>query len=135
MPIDQYALLSSAVIQKKDKKVLLLKRSNKNKTYKGYWQLPEGKIRPDEKPSVALARELQEEIGCKISNIALKYILPIQVRVQGINFLLIKAVFTAKRSSKLRISADHSRYGWFTPKKALQSLRLVPGTKEILQRI
>lgn len=41
---------------------LLITRRPKNTVYGGYWELPGGKIEPDESPEAAICRELKEEL-------------------------------------------------------------------------
>jgi 8-oxo-dGTP diphosphatase len=45
--------------------ILLVERP-KGKPYAGYWELPGGKIEPNETPQAALVRELKEEIGIMV---------------------------------------------------------------------
>lgn len=42
-------------------------RRNANKSLGGYWEFPGGKIEKGEKPKFALERELNEELGMKVS--------------------------------------------------------------------
>jgi len=39
-----FIVLVTGVLRNKKGEVLLIKRSDRNKTFKGFWQLPEGKI-------------------------------------------------------------------------------------------
>lgn len=48
-----------------DGKILLGKRSAPRK-HAGFWELPGGKIDPNETPSAALSREIMEELGVTI---------------------------------------------------------------------
>lgn len=135
MKVDQIALLASGVIQDKKGRILFLKRSKTNKTFGGYWQLPEGKMEPNESPTRALGRELKEELSGSIHNIQLRWVLPIPAKFKGATFLLIKVVFTASHEGKIQLSADHIAYRRVSKEKAISSFKLVPGTKEILQQI
>ena len=135
MLIDQIILFVSAVIRNKNDKILFLKRSRKNKHYKYYWQLPEGNIKANESPSEAITRELKEEINYGVKNLDLRHILPIKIKKKGINFLLIKSVFVIKDQPQIRLSSDHLEYGWFSKEEAKKKLRLVPATKETLQKL
>jgi 8-oxo-dGTP diphosphatase len=52
----------AAVIERGDRRLLIGQR-RKNDTSPLKWEFPGGKVRDDESPEVALARELQEELG------------------------------------------------------------------------
>src|SRR5258708_24446 len=52
----------AAVIERSDRR-LLIGQSRKNDTSPLKWEFPGGKVRDGESPEVALARELQEELG------------------------------------------------------------------------
>ncbi len=45
---------------------ILLAQRPSGKTYEGYWEFPGGKLELDESVEVALARELQEELGITV---------------------------------------------------------------------
>jgi 8-oxo-dGTP diphosphatase len=52
----------AAVIERGDRRMLIGQR-RKNDTSPLKWEFPGGKVRDEESPKVALARELQEELG------------------------------------------------------------------------
>ncbi len=49
-------------------RILLVQRAKTQRTGGGMWQLPGGKIAPRERPSDAARREIQEEIGIRLSD-------------------------------------------------------------------
>jgi 8-oxo-dGTP diphosphatase len=57
----------AAVLQKGDGTFLLAQRPP-GKVYAGYWEFPGGKVEPGESPSIALARELHEELGIDVAS-------------------------------------------------------------------
>ncbi len=58
-------LIVTAAVIIKDEKALITRRP-KNKPQGGLWEFPGGKLEPGESPSVALQRELTEELDIKI---------------------------------------------------------------------
>jgi 8-oxo-dGTP diphosphatase len=52
----------AAVIERRDRRLLIGQR-RRNETSPLKWEFPGGKVRDGESPQVALARELQEELG------------------------------------------------------------------------
>ncbi len=55
----------AAVIERSDRRLLIGQR-RKNDTSPLKWEFPGGKVRDGESPEVALARELQEELGAAL---------------------------------------------------------------------
>ena len=135
MTADQFILFSTAIIKNNRGEVLLLKRSNKNTHYKNYWQLPEGKIEKGESPECAILRELQEELSFSPIGLKLRWIIPISIKVSGVNLIAIRVVFTTRGISIVKLSRDHSKYKWCIPLGAIKNLKLVPGTKETLRNL
>jgi 8-oxo-dGTP diphosphatase len=56
----------AAVIERGDRRLLIGQR-RKSDTSPLKWEFPGGKVRDDESPEVALARELQEELGVTLA--------------------------------------------------------------------
>jgi 8-oxo-dGTP diphosphatase len=55
----------AAVIERSDRRILIGQR-RRTDTSPLKWEFPGGKVRPDEAPEQALARELNEELGAKM---------------------------------------------------------------------
>lgn len=132
MNIDKVLVIASAIIVK-NSKVLLLKRGG-TKTFQNHWQLPEGKLEQGEKPIDALKRELKEEINQTIKKAELTAVSCSPLEAKGIKYLACRLIFkTILKSYKIRLSEEHSDYGWFKTED-LNSLPLLPGTKEAISR-
>jgi 8-oxo-dGTP diphosphatase len=58
-------IVVAAVIERSDRRLLIGQR-RKNDTSSLKWEFPGGKVRDDETPTAALARELQEELGATL---------------------------------------------------------------------
>jgi 8-oxo-dGTP diphosphatase len=59
----------AAVIERSDRRLLIGQR-RKNDSSPLKWEFPGGKVRDDESPQVALARELHEELGVTLAKSA-----------------------------------------------------------------
>lgn len=121
-------LVIVTLIIKKGKKYLLLKRSRSNRTNKGKWQFPEGKLDFGESPLEALKRELKEETNLNLINPKL-----LKIHSSVINYPkhgkyhLIRLVFDCKTSGKIKLSEEHEKFAWFT-KSEIKKLKMVNGT-------
>ena len=58
--------VAAGVLIRRDGHVLLAQRPLK-KVYAGYWEFPGGKVEPGETPRMALDRELNEELGIRVT--------------------------------------------------------------------
>ncbi len=58
-------IVVAAVIERGDRRILIGQR-RRDDTSPLKWEFPGGKVRSDEKPEEALARELQEELGATL---------------------------------------------------------------------
>ena len=60
-------MVVAAVIERADRRILIGQRRRADSSPLK-WEFPGGKVRPNEKPEVALARELQEELGAALQS-------------------------------------------------------------------
>ena len=116
-----------------DNKVLLLKRTESSNTYKGYWQLPEGKVGITENPKEAIIRELKEEIDYSTSKLRFIKVFNSTVKASILPVPIVRHVFKVNGYPKsIQLSTEHSEYKWATHKEA-SKMKLVPGTLEIIE--
>jgi len=108
--------ISKGIIWDGDK-FLLLKRSDKSKSFPGFWDFPGGKHDDGETPAQALIRELKEETnfdieaGNEIRNIT----------YQNDNWNLLFYYFKPKiLQGELKLSDEHSEYKWITEEELNQ---------------
>ena len=59
-------LVVAALIQRDSDGRLLLSRRRPDQSLPGCWEFPGGKVEPGEAPVAALAREIEEELGCTV---------------------------------------------------------------------
>jgi len=66
MPDRPLTLVAVGILQRPDGRVLFAQRPP-GKAYAGYWEFPGGKIEAGESSHAALVRELEEELGVRVT--------------------------------------------------------------------
>ena len=130
--LNYFIILVTGIVRNKKGQILLVKRSNANKTFKGFWQLPEGKMEFGEQPVETLKREIEEELGCQLISAESKAVKTSVVKFQETFYHVLRIVLEVKCRGKLKLSKEHDAYQWTSVKKAIKVSNLVDGTKEIL---
>lgn len=129
---NNFIILISGVLRNKKGEILLIRRSNANKTFRGFWQLPEGKMEFGEQPIEALKREVKEELGCRLINAKPIVANSAIVTFQGTSYHVLRIVLEAQLEGTPTLSSEHDAYQWFNLKKAIKIPKLVDGIREIL---
>ncbi|MBU3957510.1 MAG: NUDIX domain-containing protein [Nanoarchaeota archaeon] len=125
-------LIIATSIVENNNKYLLLKRSKSNRTNKGKWQFPEGKIEFGEEPIKALERELKEETNLNLINANARNITSSVINYPKYGkYHLIRLIFNCKVSGKIALSEEHYKFGWFSKNK-IKNMKIVNGTGNIL---
>lgn len=124
--------VASGIIEKAGA-ILLLKRSRKNGHFKGYWQLPEGKIERGEAPLGALRRELQEEIGHTITVHHRVGVIRMGIPVDGRPVTIIRTLFLVDKPVEIHLSSEHSAFRWVAMSH-MTELSLYPGTSQAIKK-
>lgn len=132
MKITETIILASGILKNQKGDILLVKRSKTNKTFKDFWQLPEGKTQPGEQPIETLARELNEELACQLISAQPVATSAAIVSFGGKIYHLVRIGFRVKWEGKIILSEEHNDYRWVNINKAIKMPNLVDGTKEIL---
>jgi len=105
-------------------RVLLCHRSPQRRWFPDVWDLPGGHVEPGERPGVALARELREELGVEIAAPSGP---PLQ-EVRGDTFDMQVWLIEAWTGAPVNIAPDeHDAIAWFT-EDALGDLSLAHDT-------
>jgi|YNPBryantNP2012_1023418.scaffolds.fasta_scaffold06808_4 8-oxo-dGTP pyrophosphatase MutT (NUDIX family) len=120
-----------------EEKLLLLKRSRKVKTYKGWWGAIAGYINPDEEPYIRALKEIKEETGINPDQVELIRIgEPVKVEDtyenQLYEWVIHPFMFKLRKKHKINIDWEHTEYRWIKPSD-INRYRTVPYLKEIVQ--
>jgi lipoyl(octanoyl) transferase len=111
----------SVVLMRSDGRVLLLKRTPERG---GFWQPVIGRVEEGESPEQAAARELFEETGIAAGVATLGYRhafgIPKGTGLQVVEETAFVARVPTERS--VRLSSEHSEFGWFTVTDAMALL-------------
>ncbi len=76
------------------------------------WELPGGRPEPGEAPAACLAREFAEELGARIAVGPIVDCRNYEV-LPGRHVMIVTYAVTRLDREALRISSEHSRFGWF----------------------
>lgn len=116
----------------KDRKLLLAFSRNKQCFY-----LPGGKIDPGESPSVALCREIAEELNITITTDELVFYTHISAPAFGEanGIIMEQDCFFINRAIEPKAAAEISELKYFTLSEYLQEIHQAPGAIMILEKL
>jgi 8-oxo-dGTP pyrophosphatase MutT (NUDIX family) len=118
-----------AIIIDKDKRILLLKRSNfKDQWQPNKWSLPGGKVEEDEDSVAALKREVKEETGLDFEKFLEKFV----VQRSSDN---VEHIFTVKfegEPEEVDVDFENNGFGWFTISE-IRYLNTVPNLMDYIR--
>jgi len=107
-------------------RVILLKNDRNE------WELPGGKLEPDETPAACVAREVAEELQLHVEATQLldSWIYTI---APGVHVLIVTYGCTETHEGRAVLSDEHSRLEWF-PLEDVDSLDMPDGYKAAIRR-
>ena len=120
-------------------KVLILKRSDKVRTYKGLWGGVAGYVEEGEQPYDTALKEIKEEVGLKKEDIIL-ISRGDQVKFTDIyegiryNWVIHPFLFKIEKKGKLHIDWEHSEYRWISAEDVVR-YDTVPHPKQIIFQV
>jgi 8-oxo-dGTP pyrophosphatase MutT (NUDIX family) len=112
------------VIRNQENKILLLRRSDNDYWMAGHWGYPGGMIDKGEKPIQGAIRETYEEAGLIVSDI--KFIS--EILSNNTNLYIFKG---SSNSEKVKLSHEHSEYGWFSIEEIKNLDKKTPNIEKI----
>ena len=115
----------------KDELILILKRSDKVRTYKGKWATVSGYIEQNEKPYETALKEIKEEIGLEKKNI--KLIKEGKLIYVNKEWIVHPYLFEAN-TDKIKIDWEHVEYRWIKPEE-VKNYDVVPKFKDALESV
>jgi len=122
-----------------EKKILILKRSNKVSTYKGMWGGVAGYVEENEEPYETATKEIKEEVGLEYKDVELlKQLDPISFtdfyEGKRYDWKIFSFLFKLKEKRKIKIDWEHSEYRWIAPSQ-IKKFDTVPHLKEIVSKL
>jgi len=119
-----------------DKKILILKRSQKVKTMKTKWAGISGYIEHEEPVKRAL-KEIAEETGLKNQNVTLlrigKPLEAVESDKPEITWIVHPFLFSSS-TDQIRIDWEHDEYRWINPKE-IENYETVPRLEDALDSL
>lgn len=109
--------VAKTLVQRQDGAFLVLYRSDTHRRYGGQPDLPGGLAEGGETPTLAAARELQEEAGIAVDPGALREVTI--ARYPNAVYLLCHAVIEGDEPA-ITLSREHKNYAWLTRKRLLE---------------
>lgn len=139
-------IVAATGIIEKDGKYLILKRSEKEIAYPGYWTVPGGKLVRHEYEKLpvtpgsegwydivarTLQKEIKEEAGLDVENI--KYLTDLTfIRPDNIPVLTL-SYYCRHKNGEVQLGKDMTDYAWITPEEC-RNYQIIPGIlREIIE--
>lgn len=129
----------SCLLMNKQKQILILKRSQKVRTYKGKWGVAAGYIEEDETPYETALKEIQEETGLREDDVRLFREGNI-IRFTDVDenttyhWEVHPFLFFVETDKQIQIDWEHTEYRWIDP-VAIEQYETVPRLKEIVHKL
>lgn len=108
----EFGIAVKALVINENKEILIIKRRSNDVHAAGKWEIPGGRLDPGESPFTGLEREVDEEVGLKITFIA-----PLKIdhftREDGQVITMI--IFLCEKiDGEICLSEEHTDYKWIS---------------------
>jgi 8-oxo-dGTP diphosphatase len=109
---------------------ILLSQRRPDQSFPGCWEFPGGKVEPGESPRAALAREIDEELGCGVTVGALFEEVDHRYDAFDLKMMVFDCAVTTGAPTARQVAA----VAWFAPKD-IPSLELPPADYPLASRL
>jgi 8-oxo-dGTP pyrophosphatase MutT (NUDIX family) len=129
----------TCVLLDENKNILILKRSDKVRTYKGFWSGISGYVEEGEEPVDTAFKEIREETGLNDNNVELiKIVNTIKFTSfyegERYDWKVYPFLFKILKKSKIQIDWENISYKWIKPSD-IDKFKVVPHFKEVLLKM
>ncbi len=123
------------VLIRRDDTYLFVRRSEAFKAGPQKWDIPGGRIEPNEALEVALAREVQEETGLSLTRVD-KLLAAQDIFVADADVHVVRLTYIGKaEGDDVAISDEHDDYRWMTLDEVLAEPYVDSYVKEVLHTL
>jgi len=131
--------VATCLLINEEGKLLILKRSEKVRTYKGLWGGIAGYVEENEEPYETAIKEIREEVGIKKEDISLiKRLDPIEFtdyyNGEQYDWIIFVFIFKIEKKGKIQIDWEHLEYRWIPPSE-IEKYDTVPHLKDIMSKL
>jgi len=131
--------IATSILVNNENEVLILKRSNKVRTYKGMWGGIAGYVEKGEEPFDTAIKEIREEASLEQKDVVfLKSLDPFEFVdfIDGLRYdwNIYTFLFKTEKKDKVHIDWEHTEYRWINPSK-LGEFDTVPHLKEVIFKL
>ena len=129
----------TCLLMDKNENILILKRSDKVRTYRGYWSGISGYVEKGEEPLDTAFKEIREETGLNDNNVELvKTAEPIEFtdfyEEEKYEWKVYPFLFRIRKESKIQIDWEHISYRWIKPSD-IDKFQSVPRLREVVFKL
>ena len=129
----------TCLLMDENENILILKRSDKVRTYRGYWGGIAGYVEEGEEPLDTAFKEIREETGLKDDNVELvKTVDPIEFtdfyEEEKYEWKVYPFLFRIRKEGKIKIDWEHISYKWIKPSD-IDKFQSVPRLREIVFKL
>jgi 8-oxo-dGTP pyrophosphatase MutT (NUDIX family) len=129
----------SCLLMDKNKKILILKRSDKVRTYKGCWSAIAGYVEENERPIDTAFKEIREEVGLEKEDVSLikrgdPIVFSDVYEGEKYDWRVFPFLFETREKDKIHIDWEHIEYLWISPKNIVK-FDTVPHLEDVVIRV
>jgi len=132
-------IVATCILMDETGNILILKRSDKVRTYKGCWSGVAGYVEEGEKPIDTAFKEIREEVSLNSDDIELvRTINPIEFtdvyKGETYDWKVYPFLFRTRKKSKVQIDWEHTSYRWVSPSE-VEKYDTVPHLVDVVSKL
>ena len=127
-------LLVVAAALMNDAGEVLLAQRPKGKQLEDHWEFPGGKVEPGESPEVALARELNEELGIEVATEYMQPLTFLSHPYPEFDFHLMMPTWLIRNWQNAPMTIEHQDIRWVKPDD-MHNMLMIEADKPLVDRL